>query len=107
LAGLKLLTCSRRHCLDAGADEVDSDIRRHGVWRRRKKELKKTVRDGYWKKMDQQKHAPLDRLKEDKFRQAPTAANCAERHLPRPYAHAQRFDDNYQALCQERFWQSY
>ena len=35
--------------------------------------LKKTVRDGDPKKTDQQEHARSDRLKEDKFKPAPTA----------------------------------
>jgi len=37
-----------------------------------KAKLKKTVRDGDPKKTDQEEHARSDRLKEDKFKPAPT-----------------------------------
>ena len=43
--------------------------------------LKKTVRDGDQKKTDQQEHARSDRLKEDKFKPAPTAT-IRRRFLP-------------------------
>jgi len=52
------------------------DTRRNRVCRRQEAELKKTVRDGDPKKTDQQEHARSDRLKEDKFKPAPTVVNA-------------------------------
>ncbi|MDP1899434.1 MAG: hypothetical protein Q8K96_03130, partial [Rubrivivax sp.] len=45
-----------------------------------KAELKKTVRDGDPKNTDQQEHARSDRLKEDKFKPAPTCLQLRRQH---------------------------